>query len=172
MAETPKLLLTCRDLLTSTMPTATSSRRKASRRQMSSDIEEDRPSQTKSNEQVDDEDEGGSRSRRRPTNGVKEKKPIISKQKERDHVNKGEDGDDDDDGRIDIANFRDQPLGRADVAKLQGISRDWGNMERQVRQNWSVVGDVGVSMAEAAEGDDAEKVRLIVLDLASCLYQC
>ncbi|RDB17908.1 E3 SUMO-protein ligase nse2 [Hypsizygus marmoreus] len=144
------------------MPVSTFSRRKSSRRQMSSDIEEDRPSQSRADEQVEEADEGPSRRR---TNGVKkEKKPNISRRQERAPEVNGnrdeddeDDDDDDEDGRIDIANFRDQPLAKTDVVKLQGIARDWNQMEITTRQNWRVVGDVAVAIADAAEGEDAEQ---------------
>lgn len=135
------------------MPVTTSSRR--SKRPVVSDIEDDQPSQPRADEV---EEEGGTRSRRRPaTDMKKEKKASASRQQQR-STEADEDDDGDDDGRIDVANFSDQPLGKADVTKLQGIARDWNHMEKQVRQNWRVVGDVAVSLAEAAEGDDAEKV--------------
>ncbi|KAG5648282.1 hypothetical protein DXG03_004852 [Asterophora parasitica] len=146
------------------MPTATFSRRK-SKRQASSDIEDDRPSQSRHVDQVEG-DQDDSRLRQRGANGVKkEKKPAITKKRGsgRDEGNKdavdgdGDDDDDDDDGTIDVDNFHDQPLRRADVAKLQGISRDWNMMDKEVRPNWRVVGDVAVALAETGEGDDMEE---------------
>ncbi|KAF5382432.1 hypothetical protein D9615_002959 [Tricholomella constricta] len=141
------------------MPVAKFSRRKSSKRQASSDIEDDRPSQSRAADQVED-DEDDSRSRRR-TNGIKsEKKPDFSRKKEPKRVEADDedaDDDDDDDGRIDVENFHDQPLRRAEMTKLQGISRDWNMMEKQVRPNWNVVGDVAVALAEVGEGDNVDE---------------
>ena len=120
------------------MPVSTFSRRK-SRRQDSSDIEDEAPSN-----KATGGDRDGQQARRRAV-----------------HATGGGDDDeneDNDEGRIDIENFRDQPLGKIDAPKLQGIGKDWITMEQRVRQHWKVVGDVAVSIADAAEGEDAEKV--------------
>jgi hypothetical protein len=146
------------------MPAATLSRRKnSSRRQDSSDIEEDRPTQPGANEQVDDDDEDQPRRR---TNGVKkEKKPGNSSRaaqpmgpNNNENFDEEDDEEDDDDGKVDIANFQDQPISRADLKKISGLSEDWDQMQKFIRQNWKVIGDAAVSMAEAAEGDEGEEV--------------
>lgn len=138
------------------MPTASFSRRNASRRQASSDIEEDQLTQRRRREAVDDEDEEP----RRRMNGVKkEKKASSSRQTARNGDNKDDnDNGEDEDGRIDVENFHDQPLSRADLPKLQGLSKDWQQMGKQVQQNWNVIADVAASVADAAEGADAEAV--------------
>lgn len=140
----------------SNMPTASFSRRNASRRQASSDIEEDQLTQRRRREAVDDEDEEP----RRRMNGVKkEKKASSSRQTARNGDNKDDnDNGEDEDGRIDVENFHDQPLSRADLPKLQGLSKDWQQMGKQVQQNWNVIADVAASVADAAEGADAEAV--------------
>jgi len=137
------------------MPTATSSRRKTNtRRQISSDIEEDNPTQNRAREDVDDDDEHPRESK----SVKKEKKPANKRKQEREsQPDRGED-DDEDDSRIDVDNFHDQPLGKADLTKLNGLSMDWAAMGKKIRQNWNVVGDVAVSMADVAEGDEGEKV--------------
>jgi len=122
------------------MPISTFSRRK-SRRQDSSDIEDEAPSN-----RVVGGDRNGQQTRRRAL-----------------QVTGGGDDEDDDEGRIDIENFSDQPLEKIDAPKLQGIGRDWITMEQRVRQHWKVVGDVAVSIADAAEGEDAEKVGTQIL---------
>ncbi|KAF8073814.1 hypothetical protein FPV67DRAFT_769004 [Lyophyllum atratum] len=138
------------------MPVATFSRRKSSKRQASSDIEDEGPSHPRAAEQVEDDEP---QSRRRANGVKKERKPVLKQELTRREANDadGDDDDDDDDERIDIKNFRDQPLGRADVTKLQGISRDWNSFEKQVRPNWRVVGDVAIVLAEAGEGNDVEE---------------
>jgi hypothetical protein len=149
------------------MPTATFSRRNTSRRQASSDIEEDRSPKRRGREAVDDEEDEDEQPRRR-VNGVKKEKKVTSsrqaaKQPENGHDKIDDDDDGDDDDRIDVKNFRNQPLSRADLPKLQGISNDWQQMERQVQQNWNVIADVATSLADAAEGNDAEAVCLNLL---------
>jgi len=148
-------------LLTFTvMPVATFSRRKSTaRRQASSDIEEDRPTQQRAGEQVDDEDSEDEKPRvhRRPNGVKKEKKGNSLRQVEKTR----EDGDEhsngeDDDDRIDVENFQNHPLRRDDLQKLQGLSKDWQQMEESVRKNWGIIGDVATAIAEAAEGDDVE----------------
>ncbi|KAG5650963.1 hypothetical protein H0H81_010401 [Sphagnurus paluster] len=135
------------------MSVATSSRRKASKRQASSDIEDERPSQSRADEQVED-DEDEPQARRRATNGVKKEKKLDISRKQNTREVGEDDDDEDDDGRIDVENFHDQPLSRADAAKLQGLGRDWNNIAKHVRPNWRVVGDVAVALAEVGEGED------------------
>lgn len=148
------------------MPAATFSRRNASKRQASSDIEEDQPTQQRAREAVDDEDDEDEQPRRR-VNGVKKEKKVTSSRTKKppkdddadeDDEEEEKEDDDDDDDKIDVRNFHDQSLSRADLPKLQGLSKDWQQMEKQVQQNWSVIVDVAASVADAAEGDDAEAV--------------
>ncbi|KAG6866300.1 hypothetical protein C0991_006396 [Blastosporella zonata] len=139
------------------MPTATFTRKKSNKRQASSDIEEDRPTQ-RSAEQVD-EDDDDPRSRRRANVVKKEKKPVINANRQQirdddDEMDNNEDDDDNDNDRIDVDNFSDQPLGKVDVAKLQGLSRDWAAVAEELRPTWNVVGDVAVALADYGEGDD------------------
>ncbi|KAG6917463.1 hypothetical protein DXG01_002440 [Tephrocybe rancida] len=137
------------------MPTATSTRKRTHRRQASSDIEEDGPSQSRNDEQVE-VDEDDSRTRRR-ANGVKnEKKSVVAAKQELTRDDDDDEEDDDDDDRIDVDNFSDQPLGKNDVNKLLGYSRDWAGFADQVRPNWNVVGDVAVVLADS-EGGGIEK---------------
>ncbi|KAF8895410.1 hypothetical protein BD779DRAFT_1499346 [Infundibulicybe gibba] len=142
-----------------------SSSRRKPRRQVSSDIEDEKtPIHTQ--EQVDNEDETieQPRSRSAAARVKREKKPMKNTEQdsESDEAPAAE-MDADDDERIDVENFRNQPLRRADLSKLQGLSSDWLHMKKKIRQNWGVIGDVAVSMAETAEGDDGEKA-LTVLD--------
>ncbi|KAF9468565.1 hypothetical protein BDZ94DRAFT_1208718 [Collybia nuda] len=142
------------------MPTAISSRRKhSSRRRNSSDIEEDRPSQPR-NEEVDEQDGSDDQPRRR-TNGVrKEKRPQQGGQARRkleDYDGEMDKDEKDDDDKIDITNFQDQPIAKVDMKKLLGLAQDWNQMEKLVRQNWKIIGDAATSMAEAVEGDDGEE---------------
>jgi hypothetical protein len=140
------------------MPAASYSRRKTnSRRQISSDIEEDNPTQhTQDNLDDHDDDEP-----RRVSKSVKkEKKPNIKQRQEpQGHPNHDDqdDEDDEDDSRINVDDFHNQPLGKRDLPKLAGMSSDWSQMAKKIRQNWNVVGDVAISMADVAEEDEGEK---------------
>jgi hypothetical protein len=78
----------------------------------------------------------------------------VSLKRERKNVD-----DEDDEEIIDINNFQDQPLGKNDGQKLINIGKDWLSMEQTVKQNWKVVGDVAVSIADNGEGQEVEKVR-------------
>lgn len=144
------------------MPVATSSRR-IPRRQNSSDIEEDRPSQPRENDQVDEDEDEDEQPRRR-ANGVKKEKKLGNSSRRGappQHKDENADGEadlDDEDDKIDIDNFQDQPIAKADVKKLMGIAQDWNVLEKTIRLHWEVVKDTGVAMADAAEGDDAEEV--------------
>ncbi|KAG6890782.1 hypothetical protein C0995_003212 [Termitomyces sp. Mi166 len=139
------------------MPTATFSRKKSRKRQASSEIEDDGPSLSRGAEQVEDDDEPRGRRVK------KEKKPNMTAKKERVRHDESEHDGDNEDERIDVENFRDQPLSRVDVTKLQGLSRDWNMVAEQVKPNWGVVGDVAVALADYGEGKEVEH-GLVELD--------
>jgi hypothetical protein len=61
-------------------------------------------------------------------------------------------------GRIDVRNFSDQPLRNGDASKVQGFGRDWVEIERKVKKNWEMISNTATALADAADGDDAEKV--------------
>lgn len=147
-----------------TMAVGSSSRYKSkARRQASSDIEEDQPTQGKNKDRADDDEDAHSR---RSRTVKREKKPTASRRAKDDDSGEnvaggGENDEDNDDGRINIDDFHNQPLVKADGGKLQGLASDWDLMEKKIRQNWNVVGDVAAAMAEVAEGKEGEKVRYI-----------
>lgn len=65
---------------------------------------------------------------------------------------------DDDDGRIDVENFRDQPLDKKEGAKLHGIAQDWELIRKQIHQgSFSLVKDVAISLADVMEVDQSVK---------------
>lgn len=137
------------------MPVASSSRRRNVRRQASSDIEEDHPTQRGAQEEVDEDEEEQPRRK-----NVKKERTSAKKAK----VEKGtvkannSDDDDDDDDRIDIANFRNQPLRKADATKLQGLTKDWESLRQNIAQNFKHVRSVAISVADATEPDQGAKV--------------
>ncbi|KAJ7505425.1 hypothetical protein B0H11DRAFT_1796168 [Mycena galericulata] len=132
------------------MPVATSRRRKTAR-QASSDIEEDQPTQGGNVRDDVDEDEDDAPQRR----VKKEKKPGVKKEKEA-ATQDPEDEEDDEEDRIDIDNFADQPLVKADCQKLSGFSKDWTSVEVVMHQPSDIIARVAASMAEVA-GEEAQE---------------
>lgn len=144
------------------MPVATTSRRKTRlRRQNSSDIEEDRPTQTIQDD-VDNSD--GERSRHALKVGKKQAKANGKRRAiAEDDTNDPELGHDDeasDDERIDVDNLTNQPLRKADERWLHGLSEDWLSMEGMIRRNWTGIGDVATAMADAIEDGQGEEVSV------------
>ncbi|KAF9077586.1 hypothetical protein BDP27DRAFT_1311306 [Rhodocollybia butyracea] len=135
------------------MPATSSSRRRTTARaQDDSDIE-DGPTQVTAREDVDeDEDEG-------PRRAKKEKRSLKGKSRatEAQQAVSNDDDDDDDDERIDVDNFADQPLAKADVQKINGLSSDWQTMVKTIHRSNNMVSDVAVALADNAEGEDAQK---------------
>jgi hypothetical protein len=149
------------------MPVATSSRRRTNgraNRQPSSDgIEEDQPTQHQGqDDEVDeDEDEDG-----QPSRPARVKKEKLSKGRHSGHNDPASDNDDDDDddeGRIDVENFKDQPLSREDAGKVAGIIKDWEMIRKQSQSGaGGLMESIGVSMADLMDEEEAEKVRQLL----------
>ncbi|KAL4073236.1 hypothetical protein V8B97DRAFT_203425 [Scleroderma yunnanense] len=132
------------------MPAASSSRRRAARaRKEPSDdhIEEGEPTQCNNDDIVVDGD------------GDEEKQPRRAKKEKSDRKGKAVrteadllEESDDNSGRIDIENFRDQPLDRKEGAKLHGIAQDWELIRKQIHHSsFSLVKDVAMSLADVME---------------------
>lgn len=139
------------------MPVATSSRRRKAARQASSDIEDDQPTQAaRARDDVDDDDDEEHAPRRAKKEKVKKEK---DKGKARQAPKEEDTDDDDDDDRIDIENFADQPLPKADAARILGITKDWQNVEAAMRQPSGIINGVAAAMAEVA-GEEAQQVCL------------
>ncbi|KAF7346187.1 E3 SUMO-protein ligase nse2 [Mycena sanguinolenta] len=138
------------------MPVATSSRRRKSARQASSDIEEDQPTQgtrAAARDDVDEEEEDAPR--RSKKDKVQVKKEAVKKEKGKARQEEDDDEDDEDD-RIDIANFADQPLTKADGPKIVGLSKDWQSVEGVMHQPASIISAVAAAIAEV-DGDEAQE---------------
>jgi len=70
---------------------------------------------------------------------------------------------DDDDGIIDIENFRDHPLDRKDGTKLHGIAQDWELIRKQIHHSsFSLVKDVSISLADVMEAGQSAQVRCML----------
>lgn len=139
------------------MPAASSSRRKPSRRQPSSDgIEEDQSTQYRRDaDDVDEEEE--------PSRSAKVKKEKQSKAKRSEVQRAPRDADDEEDeeedDRIDVENFQDQPLSKDDAAKIHGMIKDWEMIRKQSQDSArNLMVNIGVSMADLMEGDEAKQV--------------
>ncbi|KAF5389208.1 hypothetical protein D9757_003477 [Collybiopsis confluens] len=144
------------------MPVASSSaRRKPNTRtrvQPDSDIE-DGPSQRSAREEVDDDEDDEPRRvvavAKEATKG-KGRTSVVQKNQANDDNGDALDDDDDND-KIDIANFADQPLDRTNLLSMRGLAKDWETIKQVVGRGNSMVGDVAVALADAAEGDDGGK---------------
>ena len=150
----------CFLLHTTTMPVASSSRRKTNgrtNRQPSSDgIEEDQPTQHRGqDEEVDDDEDEDEQ----PVRSARVKKEKLSKGKRPDPKEPAGDEEDDDEDRIDVENFKDQPLAREDASKVAGIIKDWEMIRKQSQSGaggW--MEGIGVSMADLMDEKEAKKV--------------
>ena len=76
-----------------------------------------------------------------------------------------ENGDDDEaalraaNDRIDVQNFKDQPLSKEDAKKIQGLVVDWETIVKKIEDNpFTLVREVAASMAESTMGDDRDTV--------------
>jgi len=138
------------------MPAASSSRRRRNREPSEDRIEnEDFTQRGRENDDVDEEDE---QPRRKST---KEKKLSVKKSKARnepqgdDDEGEGKQQEDDDD-RIDVNDFKDQPLDRKDAPKISGIAQDWKAIRENVHtSSFQLVTDIAASLAEV-EGESQE----------------
>jgi hypothetical protein len=162
------------------MPVTSSSRRKtlptkgrsSRNRAPSSDrIEEDLDSQPEAgtdddvdNDNNEDEDED-----EQPVRPSRVKKEKTSKTGRRSRPTADDDEEEDEDeeqvnedhgDRIDVANFKDQPLARSDAGKLTGITKDWEMVRKQSQSAANgLMENIGVSMADLMDEDEATKVR-------------
>ncbi|KAJ7212225.1 hypothetical protein GGX14DRAFT_361863 [Mycena pura] len=141
------------------MPVATSSRRRKTIRQASSDIEEDQGTQRgRAREDVDDDDEEDDTSARRVKPGKAAAKKTKANGIARAHQEDTDPDDDDEDDRIDVETFADQPLSRADCPKIHGLSQDWANLEEIMHQPSAIINGAAAAMAEVA-GEEAQEAR-------------
>ncbi|KAN0087448.1 hypothetical protein V8E55_006069 [Tylopilus felleus] len=146
------------------MPAARKSRRRIRRAPSSDNIEEeDDPSQRHADDVDNDEDsEEDVQPVRKKVTVKKEKKPKINGGDVDPPVagpsNAHDRNDGDDDDRIDIENFRDQPLDKKEGAKLHGIAQDWEMIRKQIHQSsFRLVKDVAISLADVMEVGKAEE---------------
>lgn len=142
------------------MPAAGSSRRRRNREPSDDRIEVEDPSQRRDDDDDDDVDQEEELPRRK---SKKEKKPNIRKSKGRpepqDDDDEGQQAEEDDD-RIDVNDFKDQPLDRKDAGKIAGISQDWKAIRENVHtSSFQLVIDIAASLAEV-EGESQEDKKV------------
>ncbi|KAH7885351.1 hypothetical protein F5I97DRAFT_1884716 [Phlebopus sp. FC_14] len=128
---------------------------RAHRAPSSDQIEEEGPTQR---HEVDVTNAGGSDEEGQPSGKAKKfKAPRSNPTVPESGPDNGGD-DDDDDGRIDIQNFRDQPLDKKEGAKLHGIAQDWEMIRKQIHHSsLSLVKDVAISLADVIEVGQASE---------------
>ncbi|KAL0580992.1 hypothetical protein V5O48_000986 [Marasmius crinis-equi] len=149
------------------MAIASSSRRKASRREPTSDIDEDAPadnSRMQVDDDVDEEEDEEEQSRRTTKKGVKQTQKASTKGKgraetdEEDEDGENHDDDEDDDSVIDVENFPDHPLEKSiGIEKLKGFSSEWNQLANAIEGAESAVEAIALALAESIDGDAAEK---------------
>lgn len=121
------------------MAVAGPSRRISRRREPSQDDIETPISQPRTQDPLEDDDED-----ERP------KKPKVKKEKA-----------DLRDPESILASLGNPALDTASLAKLNGITKDWGSLRQGPYTNaFALVVDVAPSLAEFAEGDEGKKVRM------------
>ena len=151
------------------MPVPTASRHRLARRQNSEEIEDARRTQARRPaDDVSDDDQPAVRVKKEK----KGKKRAVANDEDDDAPDgaaPADDDDEDEDDRIDVDNFPDQPLSRADLHKLKGISQDWESMANQIGQQHGIYRDVATAMAEAGEPDiTSSAVRAFLSALDAC----
>ncbi|KAJ7288421.1 hypothetical protein C8J57DRAFT_1280184 [Mycena rebaudengoi] len=141
------------------MPVATSRRKKPARRQASSDIEDEATQGRTARDEVDedeDEDDAPSRVKKEKT-ARQEGKGSCERKIGSCFPKRSKTMTDDEDDRIDIDNFADQPLTKADTTKINGLMADWQAVEGAMHQNAAIISHVAVSMAEVSNGEEGQE---------------
>ncbi|KIJ64447.1 hypothetical protein HYDPIDRAFT_28392 [Hydnomerulius pinastri MD-312] len=151
------------------MPAASSSRRRGRREPSSDHIEEDDPSQRNG----DDVDDGEGSEEQQSTRRTVKREKKSKNGRTNGEVPQGGLADiqeDEDDDRIDVENFHDQPLDKKEGAKLHGIAQDWEMIRKQIHQSsFDLVKDVAISLADVMEvgqaGEAMDEVDAIMKEL-------
>ncbi|KAJ7601027.1 zinc-finger of the MIZ type in Nse subunit-domain-containing protein [Mycena floridula] len=127
------------------------------RRQPSFDGIEDAVSQNRTQDDVVDDD-GDEVSVKKEKKSKKSRKATVqvASNDDDDEGNPAPDDDEEDD-IIDMENFGDHPLSKADLQKLQGLATDWEQMAKKIEMSLGGPGDVAISMADLADGDQVQK---------------
>ena len=124
-------------------------RRKSTRRNDMSDIEDDAGTSRQIKDDVEDSD-GEPVSRKRAKKGGKGKR---SARKEAE--------DNDSDEAIEVTNFPDQPLKRDQIGKLLGLAEDWENVADIIKRPFPKYGMAAGGLADLGD-EDAIEVQLLL----------
>jgi hypothetical protein len=134
------------------------------RRHVASDIEEDEVLQDVTAEDQEDEEVEVKPQTVKKGKGKGKEKASEKRTRVEEDQSDGQDEEeeteaesDDDAARVDVTNFKDQPLSKAEAHKLYGLSTDWKEMDKRIQKSWSGVRQVAVALAGTAE-DESEKV--------------
>ena len=144
--------------------------RNRTRRRVASDIEnddvmQDGTVQVQEDEEIDVKPETVNKDKGKGKEKASEKRKRVEEDQsdEQDEDEGTEDESDDNAARVDVTDFKDQPLGRVDGQKLYGFATDWKEMNRNIQSNWTGVRQVGVALAGTAKDED-EKVCCFSLE--------
>lgn len=133
------------------------SRRRATRRNDMSDIEDDATSrQPQDDVEESDEDPASRRVKR-------------EKGKRRAQQEVEEEPDADSDEAIDVENFPDQPLKREQMSKLLGLADDWGKLADIIKRPFEMFGMAAGGLADLND-EDAREVRMGLPSLSLWTY--
>ncbi|KAF9267495.1 hypothetical protein L218DRAFT_894876 [Marasmius fiardii PR-910] len=142
------------------MPTASSSRRKASRREPTSDIDEAPPTnpRRRADEDVEDDVDQPCRPSKTKSNVKKEKgRSRVAPPDNEYEGQEGDDDDDDDDDPIDVENFPDQPLLKTHVERFHAFSNDWQSIANTIKTSEDAMEGIALALAEATDGNAVEE---------------
>ncbi|KAJ3568114.1 hypothetical protein NP233_g5923 [Leucocoprinus birnbaumii] len=129
---------------------ATSSRRRAMRRNDMDDIEESANTQHAAQDDVEESDE---------PNNPRVKKPKSKQRAQQDVEN---DADSDSDDAIDIQNFPNQPLNHDQIRTLHGLGDDWQKVAEAISRPFDKYGMAAGALADL--DDDDAKARVEEID--------
>lgn len=134
------------------------------RRHVASDIEEDDVMEDGTAEEQEDEEvevkpNTAKKQKGKGKEKASEKRTRVEEDQSdaQDEEEETEAESDDNAARVDVTNFKDQPLTGAETGKLHGLSTDWKELDKKIQQSWSGVRQVAVALAGTAE-DEGEKV--------------
>ena len=66
----------------------------------------------------------------------------------------------DDEAPIDVDNLADAPITDSAALTSKGYAQDWGRIQERIMQSARTITEVGEATADAAEGQEREKVRM------------
>ncbi|ESK94950.1 hypothetical protein Moror_13955 [Moniliophthora roreri MCA 2997] len=135
---------------------AGTSRRKSSRREPTSDIDEDPAPRRNRREEVDTDEEEQSQRARAKEKRSKGKARAQEPEPERQDVNMNQE-ESDDDVQIDVENFPDQALQQDGYRKLDGLASDWKTMADTIKNSSHAIENIAMGLAEASEGESVQK---------------